>query len=179
VIDGSLDDVVGFVHLRDLLTCPPRTRVHDLVRPVLRIPDTRRALPALAEMRRLRAHLAVVVDEYGGSAGIVTLEDILEELVGDITDEFDEHARQAAAAAPTADVDAQLRLDEFARRTGVPLPDGPYDTAAGWMLTALGRIPQVGDTAEVRADGRHLRVTVTRMSRRRVEGLRVDEVRLG
>lgn len=175
VIDGSLDDVVGFVHLRDLLTCPPQTRVRDLVRPVLRIPDTRRALPALTEMRRGGAHLAVVVDEYGGSAGIVTLEDILEELVGDITDEFDEHAREAAAGIPTGDVDAQLRLDEFTKLTGVQLPDGPYDTAAGWMLHTLGRVPQVADAADLSTDGRHLRVTVTRMRHRRVEGLRLEE----
>jgi putative hemolysin len=176
VTDGSLDEVVGFVHVRDLLTCPPQTRVRDLARPVLRIPDTRRALPALAEMRRLGAHLAVVVDEYGGSAGIITLEDILEELVGDITDEFDEHARHAAAVAPTGDVDAQLRLDKFTELTGVRLPDGPYDTAAGWMLHTLGRVPNVGDAAEVSVDGRNLRVTVTRMRHRRVEGLRVAAV---
>jgi putative hemolysin len=177
VVDGSLDDVVGFVHLRDLLTCPPQTRVHDLVRPVPRMPDSRRALPALAEMRRRGAHLAVVVDEYGGSAGIVTLEDLLEELVGDITDEFDEFDEYRGDVPPVArvDVDAQLRLDEFAHRTGVRLPPGPYDTAAGWMLRTLGRIPQVGDTAEVVADGVRLRLTVTRMRRRRVEGVRVEE----
>lgn len=176
VVDGSLDDVVGFVHLRDLLTCPPASCVRDLVRPVLRIPDTRRALPALAEMRRGGAHLAVVVDEYGGSAGIVTLEDLIEELVGDITDEFDDRGGAVAAPLPLDDVDAQLRLGEFAERTGVRLPEGPYDTAAGWMLHTLGRIPQAGDAAEFTADDRRLRLTVTRMRRRRVEGVRLEDL---
>jgi putative hemolysin len=189
VVDGGLDDVVGFVHLRDLLCppgrpCPPGTTVGDLVRPVMRLPDTRRALPALAEMRRGGGHLAVVVDEYGGSAGIVTLEDLLEELVGDITDEFDPY-RGPVVPAPTpalpiVDVSAQLRLDEFAERTGVRLPDGPYDTAAGWVLHELGRIPLVGDAALAtqpsEQDGeRRVRLVVTRMHRRRVEGLRVED----
>src|SRR3954471_3933211 len=131
VVDGGLDDVVGFVHLRDLLTAPdPAARVGSLARPVVRLPDSRRALPALAEMRRDGAHLAVVVDEYGGSAGIVTLEDLIEELVGDITDEFDERHGEGGdddsgpPDLPTEPVEAQLRLGEFADATGVTLPPG-------------------------------------------------------
>ncbi len=185
VVDGGLDDVVGFVHLRDLLTAPdPSVQVRSLARPVLRLPDSRRALPAMAEMRRVGAHLAVVVDEYGGSAGIVTLEDLLEELVGDITDEFDvghggpgqaEGADAARAQLPAGPVDAQLRLDEFARETGVVLPPGPYDTAAGWVVRELGRIPLRGDAAELVDDrlGR-VRLVVDRIRGRRVEALRLE-----
>jgi putative hemolysin len=184
VVDGGLDDVVGFVHLRDLLTAPdPAARVGSLARPVLRLPDSRRALPALAEMRREGAHLAVVVDEYGGSAGIVTLEDLIEELVGDITDEFDVgHGEagdddRARPDLPTEPVEAQLRLDEFADATGVTLPPGPYDTAAGWVVRELGRIPEQGDAAELR-DERHgtVRLVVDRMRGRRVETLRLERV---
>jgi putative hemolysin len=189
VVDGGLDDVVGFVHLRDLLTAPdPRVRVRSLARPVLRLPDSRRALPALAEMRRRHAHLAVVVDEYGGSAGIVTLEDLIEELVGDITDEFDalagsgeegddDHRREGPPELPAAPVEAQLRLDEFARETGVVLPPGPYDTAAGWLVRELGRIPAEGD-AGVFEDERlgSVRLVVERMRGRRVEALRLERV---
>jgi putative hemolysin len=188
VVDGGLDDVVGFVHLRDLLTArDPGVRVRDLARPLLRLPDSRRALPALAEMRREHAHLAVVLDEYGGSAGIVTLEDLLEELVGDITDEFDvalSRDDQTGGEAegdgrppelPTEPVEAQLRLDEFADETGVVLPPGPYDTAAGWFVRELGRIPQEGDAAvlhDERLGG--VRLVVERMRGRRVEALRLE-----
>jgi putative hemolysin len=200
VVDGGLDDVVGFVHLRDLLTAPdPAVPVRVLARPVLRLPDSRRALPALAEMRRQGAHLAVVVDEYGGSAGIVTLEDLIEELIGDITDEFDValagadaeggahgHAHGRAAGGPDggaprqlpADpVEAQLRLDEFADETGVVLPPGPYDTAAGWLVSQLGKIPQEGD-AGVLEDERYgrVRLVVERMRGRRVEALRLERI---
>jgi putative hemolysin len=186
VVDGGLDDVVGFVHLRDLLTAPdPGVRVRALARPVLRLPDSRRALPALAEMRRVGAHLAVVVDEYGGSAGIVTLEDLIEELVGDITDEFDVGRGEgggpgedaAAVQLPAEPVDAQLRLDEFAHETGVALPPGPYDTAAGWVVRELGRIPARGDAAEL-VDERlgRVRLVVDRMRGRRVEALRLEHV---
>jgi putative hemolysin len=195
VVDGGLDDVVGFVHLRDLLTArDPGVPVRALARPVLRLPDSRRALPALAEMRRQGAHLAVVMDEYGGSAGIVTLEDLIEELIGDITDEFDVALRSADAADRDADgngrdeqaappqlpdepVEAQLRLDEFAEETGVALPPGPYDTAAGWLVNQLGKIPQEGDAAVLEDErfGR-VRLVVERMRGRRVEALRLKRI---
>jgi putative hemolysin len=180
VVDGGLDDVVGFVHLRDLLAPraeqDPRTPLGRLARPLLQLPDSRRALPALAEMRRQGAHMAVVVDEYGGGAGVVTLEDLIEELIGDITDEFDpagSHEDKSDAGTrplPSEPVDAQLRLEEFAEETGVRLPEGPYDTAAGWLLRELGKIPEVDDTA-THTDDRHgeVRFTVTQMRGRRVE----------
>jgi putative hemolysin len=194
VVDGGLDDVTGFVHLRDVLTATDREgTVGALARPVLRLPDSRRALPALAQMRREGAHLAVVVDEYGGSAGIVTLEDLIEELVGDITDEYDRDAdpttgsnggpgrgptgRPRPPRLPVEGVDAQLRLDEFADATGVDLPVGPYDTAAGWVVSRLGRIPRAGDGA-THEDPRlgEVRLVVTRMGGRRVEEIRVERV---
>jgi putative hemolysin len=182
VVEGGLDDVTGFVHVRDLFAAAEQARhgttLRGLVRPVMRLPDSRRALPALAEMRKAGAHLAVVVDEYGGGAGIVTLEDLLEELVGDITDEFDEAlvgTRRTGAGdgaplpLPAGPVDAQLRLEEFEEETGVQLPEGPYDTAAGWMLFALGRIPSEGDQA------RHgdIVLTVTQLRGRRVERIQL------
>jgi putative hemolysin len=185
VVDGGLDDVAGFVHVRDLYATVETGRgdspLRELVRPVMRIPDSRRALPALAEMRKAGAHLAVVVDEYGGGAGIVTLEDLLEELVGDITDEFDASLDPGGRAAshdgapaplPSGAVDAQLRLEEFEEVTGVLLPDGPYDTAAGWMLYALGRIPHEGDQARYG----DIVLTVSELRGRRVERVRLSRV---
>jgi putative hemolysin len=114
----------------------------------------------------------VVVDEYGGAAGIVTLEDLIEELVGDITDEFDAGGPPPSTPRPSppddlpkGSVDAQLRLDEFEEQTGLRLPDGPYDTAAGWVLAQLGRIPLEGDSAVHQG----VRITVHEMRGRRVE----------
>ena len=128
-----------------------------------------------------------MVDEYGGSAGIVTLEDLIEELIGDITDEFDAPLLNGDAGhdaeggpppqLPTEPVEAQLRLDEFADETGVVLPPGPYDTAAGWVVRQLGAIPDEGDAA-VHDDERfgQVRLVVARMRGRRVEALRLEPV---
>ena len=96
-----------------------------------RLPISKRVLPALSEMRRDRAHLAIVVDEYGGTAGIVTLEDLVEELIGDIRDEYDVEESPRELAGGQMEVDGLLNLDEFAEQTGVALPEGPYETVAG------------------------------------------------
>jgi putative hemolysin len=153
VVEGTHDDVVGFVHLRDLLLRPVgdrQTTVRDLVREVKRLPGSKRVLAALSEMRREGHHLAVVVDEYGGTAGIVTLEDLIEELVGEIHDEYDATPEPALAGVP-AEVDGRLNLADFAERTGFALPAGPYETVGGFVMAALGRLPVVGD--EVRVTG--------------------------
>jgi putative hemolysin len=147
VVDGTHDDVVGFVHLRDLLIRPHgdhRTTVRDLTREVKRLPGSKRVLAALSEMRRERHHLAVVVDEYGGTAGIVTLEDLIEELVGEIHDEYDAAPEPVLVGVP-AEVDGRLNLADFAERAGFGLPAGPYETVGGFVMAALGRLPVVGD----------------------------------
>jgi putative hemolysin len=173
VYQESYDDVIGFVHLRDLLNpglAGKELLVGEVCRPVERLPISKRVLPALSEMRRDRAHLAIVVDEYGGTAGIVTLEDLVEELVGDIRDEYDtEEGSPRRLHGGQVEVDGLLNLDEFAEQTGVELPEGPYETVAGYVLSALGRLPSVGDTVEVA--GR--RLTVTEMDARRIARVRV------
>jgi putative hemolysin len=173
VIDGSHDDVVGFVHLRDLLFRPEpdgtRT-VGELARDIKRLPAGKRILPALSEMRREGHHLAVVIDEYGGTAGIVTLEDLIEELVGEITDEYDAAPDPVPAdGAMPAEVDGRLNLADFAELTGIDLPAGPYETVAGFLMARLGKLPGVGD--ETRLDSYRLVVVA-------VEGRRVARVAL-
>jgi len=127
-------------------------------------------LSALSEMRRERAHLAIVVDEYGGTAGIVTLEDLVEELIGDIQDEYDVDAGHSSQLqGGELEVDGLLNLDEFAEQTALELPDGPYETVAGYILAVLGRVPREGDAVEVA--GRTL--TVTEMDGRRIARVRV------
>ena len=173
VIRGSADDVVGVVHIRDLLTPDAdrsTRRVGDLARETAFFPGTKQVIPALTEMRRLRQHLAIVVDEYGGTAGIVTLEDLVEELVGDIRDEYD-----TEASGPRTDVDGLLNLEDFTDETGVELPEGPYETVAGFVVSQLGELPTVGATVQV--DG-HL-LTVTELDGRRVARISVSELAAG
>jgi putative hemolysin len=179
VYQESYDDVIGFVHVRDLLNpglAGKDMRVGDVTRQVERLPISKRVLPALSEMRRNRSHLAIVIDEYGGTAGIVTLEDLVEELVGDIRDEYDtEEGSPRQLPSGQVEVDGLLNLDEFAEQTGVDLPEGPYETVAGYVLAALGRLPSVGDTVEVA--GR--RITVTEMDARRIARVRVGPASAG
>lgn len=173
VVRGSHDDVMGFVHVRDLFdpgVSRRSARVGDLAREVKLLPGSKRVLPSLSEMRREGHHLAIVVDEYGGTAGIVTLEDLVEELVGEIRDEYDvdaEHTRTLHDG--DVEVDGLLNLEDFAEQTGVLLPEGPYETVAGWIVSALGHLPELGESVD--ADGH--RLTVTELDGRRIARVRL------
>jgi putative hemolysin len=148
VIGASADDVLGFVHVRDLLDPDISSRttpVSEVARPVLSMPDTVRVLRALSDMRRSASHLAIVLDEYGGTAGIVTMEDLVEELVGDITDEYDVVVEAQIGVRGDLVIDGLTTLDDFAEKTGLVLPQGPFDTLAGFFMARLGQLPSVGD----------------------------------
>lgn len=173
VIGRDTDDVVGFVHVRDLLRSTHKggraTTIGDIAREILHMPGSKKVLIALSEMRSNHQHLAIVADEYGGTDGIVTLEDLIEEVIGDIRDEYDEQPAISRGSGSEVDVEGLLNLDDFAEETGVELPDGPYETVAGYILSELGRLPVVGD--EVRA-GDHM-LSVTAMDGRRIARLQV------
>lgn len=178
VIGDDRDDVVGLVHLRRAVGVPYERRAEvpaaALMVDAPRVPETVRLGPLLVELRGLGLQMAVVVDEYGGTSGIVTLEDVVEELVGDVADE---HDPRRAGAVRGADgswvVPGVLRPDELTERTGVVVPEGPaYETLGGLVMSVLGRLPVVGDEVEV--DGVRLRVEA--MDSRRVERVRVTEV---
>ncbi len=177
VMNGSADDIVGFVHVRDLFDPAVATRsvrVGDLARDVLMLPDTAKLLPTLTEMRRRSTHLAIVLDEYGGTAGIVTLEDLVEELIGDIKDEYDEEAVETTRLrSGDIEVDGLLNLDDFAEETGVELPDGPYETVGGFLAARLGRVPVSGDETYVDSH----KLTITEMDGRRVARVRLHRVK--
>ncbi len=166
VYRDGIDDVTGFIHVRELLGADPTTTLDVLARPIPFLPATNRVLPTLAMMRCEGAHLALVVDEYGGTDGIVTLEDLVEELVGDIRDEYDVEDVLTEAGK---DVDAGLSIEEFSDRTGITLADGPYETAAGFVLNELGHLATVGDTVTV---GDH-QLVVTEVDRLRITQLAV------
>jgi magnesium and cobalt exporter, CNNM family len=145
--------------------------VGEIYRPVKLLPISKTVLSALSEMRRDRAHLAIVLDEYGGTAGIVTLEDLVEELVGDIQDEYDvDEGQPKQLRGGAVEVDGLLNLDEFAEQTGIVLPEGPYETVAGYMLATLGRLPTDHEKVEVAG---HV-LTVLQMDGRRIARVRVD-----
>jgi putative hemolysin len=175
VIGETVDDVVGVVHVRDLLTArplpdgtPPRLR--DLARTVTILPGSKPVLDTLSLMRRGGGHLAVVIDEYGGTDGIVTVEDLVEEIVGEIRDEYDPKAVPARPHADgTYEADGLLHRSDVEEQTGITLPEGSFDTLGGFVLQELGRTPDVGDTVE---DLGH-RFTVAA-----VEGHRVAQVRI-
>ena len=176
VTGEDLDDVIGFAHVRDLLLVdqPEDTHLSAVVRPIEHIPGTVEVLEALNRMRAQADQIAVVVDEYGGTDGIITLEDLLEELVGEIYDEFDREVLDGADPdhpdVIDGSVDGGLILQEFEAQTGIPLPDtGGYETVGGFVMAELARIPEVGDTVEV--DGGILEVTA--VDERRVQTVRI------
>ena len=174
VVRGSHDEVVGFVHVRDLYgptgSARRGVKVADLAREVQMLPATKKVLPSLSELRKGGHHLAVVVDEYGGTAGIVTLEDLIEELIGEIRDEYDVGDVEARRLrGGDVEVDGLLNLDEFAEATGHQLPEGPYETVAGCLMARIGRLPRNGDAVEVDS----VRLKVSKMDGRRVARVRV------
>jgi len=176
VIDGSPDRVIGFVHVRDLLDPDLAGRpvtVRELVRGIVAFPGTKPLLPALTELQAAGAHLAVVVDEYGGLAGIVTVENLVEELVGDIYDEYDTRPAPAESTEPgLGEIDGLISLSEFRQRTGLLLAKGPYDTVGGLLVTMLSRVPTVGDEIEVSGH----RLTVVAVDGWRVQRLQVSTI---
>jgi CBS domain containing-hemolysin-like protein len=169
---GDVDEIVGLVHVKDLMSddldreapLPPSSLRLPLV-----VPETARLRSVLDEMRQARTHLAVVIDEHGSTAGIITMEDIAEELVGEIADEHDPRTQHVSVDAAGRIVAAgTVRPDELARY-GVRLPSGDYETIGGLVMERLGRVPRRGDVIED---------TGWRMKVRRTEGRRVGEVEI-
>mgnify|MGYP006176354929 FL=1 len=175
VIRGSSDEVIGFIHVRDLLDtslATKETKIIELVRSIIFLPGTKGILPALSEMRKQGQHVAIVLDEYGGTDGIVTLEDLVECLIGDIRDEFDEDESEVAIESRTGDfeVDGLISIEDLIEQTGLEIPDGPYETASGFVMHHLGRIPKDHDVVLV--DG--VRVTVLSMEGKRAGQLLIS-----
>ncbi len=178
VIRDSADDVIGFVHIRDILApdlAERSIRVGELVRPITSFPGSKQVLSTLTEMRRTRQHLAIVQDEYGGTDGIVTMEDLVEELIGDIQDEYDvERPEEAPDAFGVTVLDGLLNLEDFEDESGIDLPEGPYETLAGFLISRLGRVPLLGDTV---VESGHA-FEVAELDGRRVSRVRVTRVAL-
>lgn len=172
VHQGDLDSIVGLVHVKDVLTRDvdelDGLTVADLIRPIPAVPETRDVDRLLRDMRRERAHAVLVVDEFGGTAGLVTLEDVLEELVGEIEDEFDRFTSDVRRTSEHSwVVPGVLRPDELAMHTGCRLPEGDHETLSGFLTERLGRLVEPGD--EVTHEGWRLVV-------RSIEGRRAGDI---
>ena len=190
VVAGEADNVVGAVHVKHVVAVPRAQRATTLVREVMagitEVPETLRLDPLMGQLRQEGFQVAVVLDEYGGTAGVVTLEDVVEEIVGEITDEHDPLNADARRRADGSwSVSGLLRPDEVRTHTGVPLPEHEdYDTVAGLFLRASGRIPAVGDTATVRLPselddaGDPVPPRIATLTVERMSGLRIDRLRL-
>ncbi len=175
IVEGGIDHPVGVVHVKDVFAVlrspsPPPT-ARSLARPVLFAPETQTVTPLLQDFRRRRQPLAIVVDEYGTVTGLVTLEDVVEELVGEIADEHEDEMPPAVRLPDGAySVAGRLRVDELAALLGMDLPPAEYDTVAGLVSQKLGRIPKAGETAEEAG----LLFTVEEADRRRIYRVRVS-----
>lgn len=170
VYQESLDEITGIVHTKDLLVAVrqrPGALVKEFMRAPLFVPGTKEVEDVLVDMKRQKTHMAVVLDEYGGTAGVVTMEDLLEEIVGPIVDEFD--AAERVDSPATTVLDGSLPISEFNRDYDEELSDADYTTIGGWVFGQLGRLPKPGDRASA---GKHT-LEVVEMDGRRVASVRV------
>ena len=172
VYDDTIDNIKGLLYAKDLLACwsenlDPVETIRDLIRPAYFVPETKRADELLKEIQAQKVHLAIVIDEYGGTAGLVTIENIIEEIIGDIRDEYDIHeeAEYEQHSPGEYTVDASIDLDDFNNMLDVDLPTDDSDTLGGYIYTHFGRVPIVGETIEddtlimniLSVDGRRIR----------------------
>jgi putative hemolysin len=169
VVRGSSDEVIGFLHVRDLLNPKlddSQITVMELIRNILFLPGTKGVLPALTEMQIKRQHIAIVLDEYGGTDGIVTLENLVECLIGEIHDEYDPHEVDKNFEKRTGDIelDGLISLEELQEVAGISLPEGPYETLSGFAMHYLGRIAQANDVIKING----ARFTIISMNGKRV-----------
>jgi CBS domain containing-hemolysin-like protein len=188
IVAGDLDETIGIVHVKQVFEVSPqdraRTRLAGLAIPVAVVPSTLDGDAVMTQIRANGLQTALVVDEYGGTAGMVTVEDLIEEIVGDVRDEHDDATPDVVAAGSGWQVSGLLRIDEVAAATGYRAPEGEYDTVGGLVLQYLGHIPEEGETVELTAfdpdrevdDPVRWLATVVQMDGRRIDQLELTEL---
>ena len=172
VYRDDLDHVVGVIHVKDVVGAAPERAAREIMRKPLYLPETTHLDRALAQFRRERVQLAIVIDEFGGTAGLVTLEDVIEELVGEVQDEFDREAPLLREDGGSFLINGLMPLDRASERLRLDLADEPYDTVGGMIFGRLGRVAQVGDAVDVQG----YRFTVTAIDGRRVAQVKAKRV---
>ncbi|CAN5545103.1 hemolysin family protein [soil metagenome] len=188
IVEGDLDETIGIVHVKQVFEIPPADRKHTLLssvaQPVAVVPSTLDGDAVMTQIRANGLQTALVVDEYGGTAGMVTVEDLIEEIVGDVRDEHDDATPDVVAAGNGWQVSGLLRIDEVSSATGYRAPEGEYDTIGGLVLQELGHIPEEGESIELTAfdpdgpieDPTHWRATVVAMDGRRIDLLELTDI---
>lgn len=173
VIEGDLDHVLGMIHIRDVIAArltKKDTALASLIRPCLRVSELERIAGLLAEMKERSCHIAMVQDEYSGTAGLVTLSDLMREIVGEISELGDaEEAELQRLGDDEYMVLARMHLGEFCEASGIAIAEGDYDTVAGWITTRLGRIPRNGESMVL--DG--CQIHILRADPRRIARVRI------
>ncbi len=178
VYEEDPDNIIGIIYIKDFLkyvgTNLPKTKtVKDMMRPAYYVPETKRCGELFTEMTEKRVQMAVVVDEYGGTAGIVTLEDLLESIVGNIQDEYDQEDEEISIINETTfTVDGITDIDEVEEHTGKTFPEGDYDTIGGYIISVLGFLPEDGQMNEVTFE--NVKLTVLNVEERRIGKVRVE-----
>ncbi|MEA2660598.1 MAG: hypothetical protein QOH08_170 [Chloroflexota bacterium] len=172
VYRDDLDHIVGVIHVKDVVGAAPEKPVRDLMRKPLYLPETAHLDRALAQFRRERVQLAIVIDEFGGTAGLVTLEDVIEELVGEVQDEFDREVPMLREENGVFLINGLMPLSELRERLGMDLEGESYDTVGGMVFGRLGRLAQVGDTLDIEG----YRFTVTAVDGRRVAQVKAKKL---
>ncbi len=179
VYEGNIDNIIGMLYAKDLLSeiGKPESQfnLREKIRPACFVPETKPSRTLLSEFQNQKLHIAVVLDEYGGTAGVVTIEDILEELVGEIADEYEDTLPIAAKRIDesTVEIDARMYIDDVNEECRIRLPEGEdYDTISGFVLSHLGRIPRTGETF----DAHGARFTIVSAEPRRIKRLRIQRL---
>ena len=185
VYEKNRDDVVGILYSKDLLpelaTGDPnsRTPIRDLLRKPVFVPETKKIDDVLQMFQQLRTHIAVVLDEYGGVSGLVSIEDVLEEIVGEIVDEYDEEVAEEIQRIDenTFETLGRTHVDEINEAMNIELPDdGDFDTIGGFVFTELGRVPLAGETIVWQQS---IQIEVLEASQRRIERVRIRRIDTG
>lgn len=175
VYEGSIDNILGVIYAKELLkiagACPPNVTLRDFMRPLLFIPESKKVNELLHQMQAARTHIAVIVDEYGTTVGLITIEDLMEEIVGEIHDEFEKKEEKSIVQIDKNiwEVDARMGTFDVNKKLEVNIPEGEYDTISGFVFSLLGKVPVVGDTVSFD----DITISIERIHKRRITRVKI------